>query len=449
MRELLARSLPNSVTAEQSILGAILLDNRLADQVMHLNGSDFYLGAHAIIFEHMKRLASSNSAIDPITLGESLRGAGSYEQVGGGSFISGLIDSIPRLDNLDQYTKIVKEKATLRQGIEIANAYINEALGEEATLGTLLTLQHNVEHLVETGAKLDAQFEPISETVPRYLHEKDDLLTRKVVPFTPTGYSELDSILGGGWWPEDLIVVAGRPRMGKSSLGLDFAYNGAVQGKEVGVITMEMSKTQMLDRLVAKMTGLDGRKVRSMDLTREEIQLMNAAMVTAAALPIHLEDTRVQPYKELSARVRTLAHKLSNEGKKLDLLVVDQVSFIQVPHHVHERRLAVGEITREQKRLAKELDVPIILLNQIRRGDDECKRPELDEMAESSFVEQDADVVLGVWRPNMKTFIPKNPDGLQLEEAFFVVLKQRNGPADVDISVLFSRTQTTFLEGAS
>ena len=373
------RTLPHNLDAERSVLGAILLDNQAINPAAEtLTPDDFYGEAHRLIFEAMVALSEDNSPIDPVTLAEQLRRGDHIERAGGDQYLSSLVDGLPRALNVGQYARIVKDKSSLRNLISSANAIINSALtGEDETDEIIDQAERKIFEIAED--KVKRGFLSIRDLAGETMRQLEDLHERsEFITGVPTGFKRLDT-LTAGLQAGDLIIIAGRPSMGKTALALNIAQHVAMRhGGSVGVFSLEMSTQQLIRRLMSAEAHVDNHKMATGFLSDKDYgELLNALEYLAAA-KIFVDDTANPSLLEMRSKARRLK---AEHG--LDLLIVDYLQLMSLGKF-ENRNLEIGAISRALKGLAKELQVPVIALSQLSRAPESRSehRPQLSDLRE-------------------------------------------------------------------
>lgn len=438
----LERSLPHAIECERAVLGAILLDNRLLGAAAErLQPEDLYLEANRLVFRAMIECSRTGSPIDPITLGEELRRTGTFDAAGGGSYISGLIDSIPRLENIDQYAAKVKQAALRREKIAIANRLAADMFEPETD--DVLAVDEAVAALCRVNTHGSGGWKRMDEATVNVLAEIEDRACLDRPMPLDTGLTDLDYATGG-IEAGDYWIVGGQPGSGKTALATTIARTVASRtrrlrvGEEVvdrpqrvGIFSIDMKFAAIIQRFIAADSGVDTRRMRrATDLTRDERRRVNEAGIAMAHLPIAVCEDPMLTIEQIDAR----ATQLASEGD-LALLMVDFVQMVSTKNTKQGMRERIIEVSLGLKTLGKRLGVPIVGLSQVtrevaKRKDD---RPEVYDLMESSALEQHADVICLTWRPNEASF-----RGLQdPEPAFVIVGKQRNGTRGEDVPVTF------------
>jgi replicative DNA helicase len=439
----LERALPHNLEAERSILGAVLLDNHaLNAAIERVRTDDFFLPQHRHIFERMVGLAEKNQAIDIVTLMEDLTRSGGLESAGGIAYLSTLADGLPRITNVDHYARIVKEKSVLRNLIHSTSAIQEQALaaGDEADV-ILDRAESIIFQLAEDRIK--AGLIGVRELVRDNFERLEKIFSEgRRVTGLASGYTGLDNETAG-LQPSELVVLAARPSMGKTALALNIAENVAlVQRQPVAVFSLEMSKESLLLRLLASEARVDSHKFRTGHLGREDWGRITRGLANLAEAPLWIDDSASSTVLEMGAKARRL-----KRDRGLALMIVDYLQLV-VPStsgRQTNRQEEVAGISRGLKGLAKELKVPILVLSQLTRAPERDERkPQLSDLRESGAIEQDADVVLFINRPNFyKSDLPEE----ERARAELIIAKQRNGPTGLLHFVFLSR-HTRFEEAA-
>lgn len=438
----LERPLPYNAEAERSVLGAILLDNHsLNIAVEKLKGQDFFLDQHRRIFERFIELAEVQQAIDLVTLSECLDRHGELEAAGGPAYLAQLMDGLPRATNVEHYSRIVKEKSILRQLIHTADLIQQRALDAEEDADAILDKAESdifqvAEERVRAG--LIGVKELIKDSYPRL--EKMMEQGRRLTGVS-TGYTYLDNDTAG-LQPGELIILAARPSMGKTSLALNIAENVALadEPKSVAIFSLEMSKESLLMRLLASYGRVDAHKFRTGHLGNEDWAKIGPALARLGDAPLWIDDSASSTVMEMGAKARRL-----KRDKGLDLLIVDYLQLIAARGRFSNRNEEVSSISRALKGLAKELKVPVLVLSQLTRAPErEDRKPQLADLRESGAIEQDADVVMFINRPGFyKTDLPPE----ERAKCELIIAKQRNGPTG-SLDFVFLDRHTRFEQAA-
>jgi len=438
----LERPLPQNLDAERSILGAILLDNQaLNAAIENLRPEDFFFDPHRRVFQQMVALGETQQAIDLVTLNDALDRRGELESCGGTPYLASLVDGVPRSANIEHYVRIVKEKALLRNLIHATHAIQERAFeGEEGADGILDGAESSIFALAEDRIRVGLV--SMKEIVHANFERLEKIFREgKSITGASTGYGELDK-LTSGLQPSELIILAARPSQGKTALALNFAENIAVRaGLPVAIFSLEMSKESLLQRLVASVAQIDAHKFRTGHLGREDWRRMTEALGQIASAPLWIDDASSLTVVEIGAKAR----RLKREKGGLALLIVDYLQLISARGRFSNRNEEVSSITRGLKGLAKELQIPVLVLSQLTRAPErDERRPQLADLRESGAIEQDADVVMFIYRPN---FFKVDALPEERDQADLLVAKQRNGPTD-RVRLIFKSRQTRFEEAA-
>jgi replicative DNA helicase len=439
----LERPLPHNLEAERSILGAVLLDNHaLNAAVERLRTEDFFLPQHRHIFERMVQLAERQQAIDTITLMEDLVRSGELEAAGGVPYLSQLADGLPRVTNVDHYARIVKEKAVLRNLIHSVSAIQEQALaaGDDADV-ILDRAESQIFQLAEDRIK--AGLIGVKDLVKEGFERLEKIFSEgRRITGLATGYVGLDNETAG-LQPSELIILAARPSMGKTALALNIAENVALRQREpVAIFSLEMSKESLLLRLLSSQARVDAHKFRTGHLNRNDWAKLTASLAELGEAPIWIDDSASSTVLEMGAKARRL-----KRDRGLSLVIVDYLQLV-VPtlnRRSSNRQEEVSSISRALKALAKELKVPVLVLSQLTRAPErEERKPQLADLRESGAIEQDADMVLFINRPNFyKTDVPDE----ERAKAELIIAKQRNGPTG-SLNFVFLSRHTRFEQAA-
>ncbi|HHT65686.1 MAG: replicative DNA helicase [Caldicoprobacterales bacterium] len=412
---------PYSLDAEQSVLGSMLLDKEAVAAASEvLSGEDFYSDAHKEIYEAILDIYDHGTPVDLVTLAEALRQRGSLEAVGGGTYISDLSMAVPSTANVRYYIRIVEEKSILRRLITASNDIIKESY--EAAEDLDIIIDHAEKKIFEIAQKKNSRsFESI-KTILLDTYAKIEELTKnkgKIVG-VPTGFHDFD-LRTSGLNKSDLILIAARPSMGKTSFAINIAQNAAVRHQiPVAIFSLEMAKDQLAQRMLSSESNIELQKIRTGDLSEQDwIKLVHAATPLSQA-PIFIDDTPAVTAMEIRSKARRL--KLEHN---LGLIVIDYLQLMSGRGKAESRQQEVSEISRSLKALARELQVPVVALSQLSRGPESRQdhRPMLSDLRESGAIEQDADVVVFLYRDEYY-----NPDSEKKNIAEAIIAKQRNGP---------------------
>lgn len=426
----LERALPHSAEAERAILGGILLDNGLISQAVELlRPEDLYVPSHRRVFMAMIALFERGAEINPILIGEELKKESALESVGGISFITNLTYGLPHTTNIENYAKVVRGRSMLRQLIKAANKITEEALQQEDEPEIILDhAEHAIFQLADERIRQGfVHVKPVAEQLLEKIQEMEGRAA--LLTGLTTGFNDLDKMTSG-LQRSDLIILAARPSMGKTSFALMLAENAAIQtGAVVGIFSLEMSKEALVMRMLCSQANIDAQRFRNGFLSRSEWSQIAKSLGTLADTKIFLDDTPGISVLEMRAKARRLAA----EQKRLDLIIVDYLQLMSgSAKRVESRQQEVSQISRELKGLAKELNVPLVALSQLSRAPEARSdhRPQLADLRESGALEQDADVVAFIYRaeqyktPEERESLPED----QKNVAELIIAKQRNGP---------------------
>jgi replicative DNA helicase len=439
----LERPLPHNLDAERSILGAVLLDNfALNAAIEKVRSDDFFLPQHRHIFERMVQLGEKQQAIDIVTLMEDLNRRGELEAAGGVAYISQLADGLPRVTNVEHYARIVKEKAVLRGLIHSAAAIQEQALAAGEDADVILDRAESV-ILGLAEDRIKAGLIGVKELVRDNFERLNKILTdgRRVTGLS-TGYANLDNETSG-LQPSEMIILAARPSMGKTALAINIANNVAVRHREpVAIFSLEMSKESLLVRMLASEARIDAHKFRTGHMGKEDWGKIVNTLNGLSEAPLWVDDTASITVMEMGAKARRL-----KRDRGLSLIIVDYLQLC-VPTSTgrqSNRQEEVSGMSRALKALAKELKVPVVVLSQLTRAPErEERKPQLSDLRESGAIEQDADMVMFINRPNFyKTDLPEEDRA----KAELIIAKQRNGPTGT-LNFVFLARHTRFEEAA-
>lgn len=412
---------PQSIEAEQSVLGAMMIDNEAIGSALEfIDNSAFYEEPHRLIYTAIIDLYNSQKNVDLITLSDYLKSQGILDKIGGVSFLSSLIDIVPTSANIEYYAKIVKEKSIQRKLIRNATEIVTASFEPGVNIDELVDSAERLIFEIATDRQRQRSVH-IKEIVKSTIDTIDKLYQRKeYITGIPTGFYEFDKMTSG-LQPSDLIVVAGRPSMGKSALAASMAEYAAIEKKiPVAFFSLEMSKEQLVQRMLCSHARVDAHKVRSGFLSPSDWPLLTAAAGKISSAPIYIDDTPAISVLELRAKAR----RLKSSGD-IRLIVLDYLQLMRGPQKIESRQQEISEISRSLKALARELSVPVIAISQLSRAVESRQdhRPQLSDLRESGAIEQDADVVVLLMREEYYTPTEENK-GL----ADCIIAKQRNGP---------------------
>ena len=443
--QFLEKPLPSSEESERAILGAILLDNSLITQaVEHLKPEDFYSPLHRRIFSAMIALFDASKRIDPILIAEELKKDGSVESIGGVSTIANLTYGLPHFSDLSDYIRVVREKSVMRSLVRLCNQITGEALEEEDDAEIVLDrAEQMIFSLAEQKTRQGFEgIRPVAESVFQRIQEFAKRESHALTGLA-TGYRDLDNITSG-LQAGDLIIVAARPSMGKTALCLNIAQRAAVrENAVVAVFSLEMSKEQLVMRMLSAQASVDARSLRLGMLSTKDWGRLAEAIADLSDTRLFIDDTPGISVLEMRAKLRRLAV----EQKKIDLIVVDYLQLMSggAGKRNENRQQEVSQISRDLKALAKEFNTPVIALSQLSRAPEARNppKPMMSDLRESGSIEQDADVVAFIYRAD---YYSKGPDDIPEDEknmAEIIIAKQRNGPTDT-IKMAFIKQFTRF-----
>lgn len=429
---------PQNIEAEQSVLGGMLIENKAINRVMEiLSEDDFYREAHRKIYNAILNLSERDEPADLITLTNELRRMNQLESVGGASYIASLIDSVPTAANIEYYAKIVKERSILRKLIQTSTDIITQCYEEQGDVEDFLDEAERA--IFEISEKrVRPSFYPIREIVKssfktiERLYEKKELVTG-----VPSGFKELDQKTAG-FQPSDLIIVAGRPSMGKTAFCLNLAQYAAIEKRiPVAIFSLEMSKEQLVIRMLCSEAMVDGTRLRTGFLHESDWPRLTLAAGNLSDAPIFIDDTPALSILELRAKARRL-----NADHGLGMIIIDYLQLMRGRGKAESRQQEISEISRSLKALAKELNIPVIAVSQLSRKTEERtgNRPQLSDLRESGAIEQDADLILFLYRDEVYNRSEDNPNRGKAE---VIIGKQRNGPTG-KIELAYLDKFTTF-----
>jgi replicative DNA helicase len=433
---------PHSIEAEQSLLGGLLLDNGAWDRIADVvSEADFYRDDHRRIFAHIRKLIESGRPADVVTVFESIEHANEVEQTGGLAYLGEIANATPSAANIRRYAEIVRERAILRKlvsvGDEIAALALNPAGRDVKTLLDLA--EQKVFEIAEAGNRVGQGFQAITPLLGEVVDRIEKLYNRENpsdVTGLATGFHDLDR-LTSGFQPGDMIVVAGRPSMGKTAFALNIAeYVGMELRLPVAIFSLEMSGPQLAMRFLSSAGRIDHTKIRTGRLSDEDWEKMSVALGKLHEAPIHIDETGALNASDLRARAR----RLHRQFGRLGLIVIDYLQLMTALRDNENRATEISEISRSIKALAKELQVPIIALSQLSRKVEERndKRPLMSDLRESGAIEQDADIILMMYREEYY-----KPDTTEKGVAEVIIGKHRNGPTGV-VKLTFLGEYTRF-----
>lgn len=415
---------PHSVEAEQALVGGLMLDKAAWDKVADVvSAADFYRKDHRLIFQAIAELVDGGNPCDVVTVSEFLDGRGELEAAGGLEYLATLANETPGAANARAYANIVRERAMLRSLIHAGNEIAGQAFATDGRSATDLVdeAERLVFEIAERGSRGRQGFRSLKEILPEtvdridLLHQSDGSITG-----ISSGYTEFDKMTAG-LQPGDLVIIAGRPSMGKTTFAVNIAENAAIGAKvPTAIFSMEMPSAQLTFRMISSLGRVDQTHLRTGNFPDEDWSRINTAVQLMSEAPIFIDDTAGLAPTEIRARSRRLQREHG-----LGLIVVDYLQLMQVPGNQENRATEISEISRSLKALAKELAVPVIALSQLNRSVEQRtdKRPVMSDLRESGAIEQDADMIIFIYRDEVY-----NPDTPRKGIADIVIAKQRNGP---------------------
>ena len=418
---------PHSIEAEQSVLGGLLRDNSAWDRIADfVHAEDFYRYDHRLIFQHITKLINAARPADVITVFESLSSMGKADEVGGLPYLNALAQNTPSAANIRRYGEIVRDRGVLRKLITVADEISGQAFspqGQEVKQ-ILDTAESKIFSIAEEGARGAQGFQEIQPLLGQVVERIDELYNRdnqNDITGIPTGFTDLDRMTSG-LQAGDLVIVAGRPSMGKTALAINIGEQVAIDsGLPVAVFSMEMGGTQLAMRMLGSVGRLDQQRLRTGRLTDEDWPRLTHAIQKMNDAQMYIDETPALNSIELRARSRRLARQCG----KLGLIIVDYLQLMSANSSGENRATEISEISRSLKGLAKELQCPVVALSQLNRSLEQRpnKRPVMSDLRESGAIEQDADLILFIYRDEVY-----NPDSSDKGSAEIIIGKQRNGP---------------------
>ena len=430
---------PNSIETEQALLGGLMLNAQAWDKIADVvNADDFYRKDHRVIFAAIARLIEAGSPCDAVVLTEHLEGRGELEQVGGAGYLLTLANETSGAANARAYAKILRERSMLRALINAGNEITGSAFATDgrSAAQVLDAAERMVFEIAEKGSRGRKGFKALKDILPDTvdrideLHQSDGSITG-----ISTGYTKFDEMTAG-LQKGDLIIIAGRPSMGKTTFAINIAENAAIGAKKpTAIFSMEMPSEQLAFRMISSLGRVDQSHLRTGNFPDEDWSRINTAVQLMSEAPIFIDDTPGLSPTEIRARARRLKREHG-----LELIVVDYLQLMQVEGTKENRATEISEISRNLKALAKELEVPVIALSQLNRSVEQRtdKRPVMSDLRESGAIEQDADLIVFIYREEIY-----NPDTPRKGMADITIAKQRNGPIG-DFLVTFVGRYTKF-----
>ena len=435
------REIPHNIDAEQSVLGAMFLTKKALQKALELlNGSEFYLDNHAKIFECIKEIDARGGVVDLTTVADELNNRNWLKTIGDIEYLTEIIESVPSAANIDQYIKIVEDKAILRRLIDEATAIITNSYNTTNNISEVI--EEAEKKIFDVSKSLrSTEFKAIQDVLYKTQADLEKLAANKGdITGIPTGYYELDK-LTSGFHPHELIIIAARPGMGKTAVALNFVTNMAINSKKtVALFNMEMGAEQLATRMLASVGQIEGSKLKTGNLEHSDWKRLNEAISRLSSTNIFIDDTAGQTVGEIRSKCR----KLATSPSGLDIVVIDYLTLIQgSSKNGANRQQEVSDISRALKTMAMELNVPVIALSQLSRGIEQRvdKKPMLSDLRESGAIEQDADIV---------AFLHCSDEEREKQNSLmeFVIRKHRNGPL-ADVPLIFQRGTSTFVNVAN
>ena len=439
MLDTTSANLPHAAEAERSVLGAVLLDNGQFDRAREmLTDAQFYSDRHRKIFFALEQLSESGSALDLVTLKDELERQNTLEACGGPAYLAALIDGVPRSSNVEHYAKIVQEKALLRDLIRTSQQILSSAVQADEPTETLLDEAEKAIFSV-SEKRLGGGFISLKTAAEQAFKYIEELTERQeLITGVASGFPQLDEKTAG-FQNTDLIILAARPSMGKTALALNLASYAAIQcGKRVGIFSLEMAHQQLFMRLLCSEAKIDAHRLRTGRIGKEQWQDIIRIYGPLSEAPIFIDDTPGVSIMEMRAKSRRLKREHG-----LDILMIDYLQLMRGGGRYDSRQQEISEISRSLKALAKELNVPVIALSQLSRAPEQRSgdhRPQLSDLRESGAIEQDADVVMFLYREEVYKKDDPDVEG----KAELIIGKQRNGPTgSVDLNFIRQFTRFT------
>ncbi len=429
---------PQNIEAEQSVLGGILIENDAINKVMEiLSPEDFYRDAHRKTYHALINLSARDEPADLVTLTNELRKIDQLDAVGGASYLASLIDSVPTAANIEYYARIVKEKSILRQLIQTSTEIITQSYQDRADVESFLDeAERSIFQISENRVR--PSFYPIRDIVKQSFKTIERLYEKKeLVTGVPSGFKELDRMTAG-FQASDLIIIAGRPSMGKTAFCLNVVQYAAIEKRiPVAIFSLEMAKEQLVIRMLCSEARVEGTRLRTGFLGESDWPRLTLAAGNLSDAPIYIDDTAALSVLELRAKARRLK---ADQG--LGMVIIDYLQLMKGRTRVESRQQEISEISRSLKAVAKELSIPVIAVSQLSRRTEERTgmRPQLSDLRESGAIEQDADLILFLYRDEVYNRSDDNPNRGKAE---VIIGKQRNGPTG-KIELAFLDKFTTF-----
>ncbi|MCB0915069.1 MAG: replicative DNA helicase [Actinobacteria bacterium] len=424
--------------AEQSVLGGMLLSkDAIADVVDRIRGGDFYQPSHELIFETVMALYGQGEPADAVTVAAALSRSGDLQRVGGASYLHTLVASVPTAANAGYYADIVREKAILRRLVTAGTRIAQLGYSAQGEVDAIVD-RAQAEVYDVTSDRTSEDYQVLADLMHDAMQEIETIANRGGgMVGVPTGFTDLDA-LTNGLHPGQMIVVAARPAVGKSTVGLDFARSASIKhGLTSAIFSLEMSRTEIVMRLLSAEAQIALQHMRSGSMSEADWSRMAKHMSRVSEAPLFIDDSPNLTMMEIRAKCRRLKQR-----NDLRLVIIDYMQLMTSGRKVESRQQEVSEFSRSMKLLAKELDVPVIAISQLNRGPEQRtdKRPMVSDLRESGSIEQDADIVMLLHREDMY-----EPESMRAGEADFIIAKHRNGPT-ATISVAFQGHYSRFVD---
>ena len=433
-----ARVPPQNLEAEQSVLGSILLKDKSLSGVLEILGpADFYRNGHRLIFEAMIELFEKNEPQDILTITNFLKDNNHLEEVGGAAYLAALTSIVPVTANITSYARIIRQKAILRNLIQVNTDIATRCYDEQGDIDVLV--DEDEQSIFQIAERKSGQnFVSLKTIIPSAFQSVEKLFKRQeLITGVPTGYVEIDKMTAG-LQPSDLIILAGRPSMGKTAFAMNIAQHAALVEKiGVGIFSLEMSKEQLAMRLLSSVGRIDSHRIRTGRMLADDWPKLTRAVGMLTNAPIYIDDTPAISVLEMRAKIRRLASQY-----EVGMILVDYLQLMRGRTSIENRTQEISEISRSLKALAKEYKIPILALSQLNRGLESRtdKRPMMSDLRESGAIEQDADVICFIYRDEVYNKSEDNPEkGI----AEIIIGKQRNGPTGI-VKLTFLKEFTMF-----
>jgi replicative DNA helicase len=440
----LKKTPPHSPEAERTVLGTILVNNKSLNVVLSIiSPEDFYKDAHRKIIETISFLVDKGVPVELLALSEELRRGGALDEVGGASYLASLMDGVPKNLNVEYYARIIKEKALLRRLILSSAQIITSSYEQKEDADELLdAAQAAILDVAEERTKQG--FLPLSALAGTTMEMIERLAERReAITGVPSGFRDLDN-LTAGFHPQELVIVAARPSMGKTALCLNICQYIGLKGYAAGFFSMEMSKESIVTRMLCADALLDIRSVRTGYVSERQLQTLRLSAERLSHINVHIDETPALTLMEMKAKARRLKME-----KSLDIVFIDYIQLMRTGSRFENRNQEMSYISRSLKELAKELKIPVVGISQLSRAPEKSRgkpRPQLSDLRESGAIEQDADVVIFIFREEM--YLSKDEREQDAEKkgvAEVIVAKQRNGPTD-EVKLAFQAKYARFAD---